>query len=82
MKVDEKTRKLIAIGASVAVNCQPCMEHHMKEVEQLGISREEIRVAVQVGRNVRQGSGTRFDEYMSSIDLPSVTSQPAKPCCC
>ncbi len=30
--MDEQTKELVAIGASVAANCYPCMKHHLAKV--------------------------------------------------
>ncbi|MCZ7361250.1 MAG: carboxymuconolactone decarboxylase family protein [Candidatus Methanoperedens sp.] len=30
MTFDTKTKELIAIGSSIAANCQPCLEYHLK----------------------------------------------------
>ena len=31
--LDDKIQELIALGASYAVNCKPCMEYHRKKAE-------------------------------------------------
>ncbi|MEK7449520.1 MAG: carboxymuconolactone decarboxylase family protein [Planctomycetota bacterium] len=31
MKIDNRVRKLIAIGASVTANCQPCLNYHVDD---------------------------------------------------
>ena len=45
--MDERMKELVAIGASAAVNCHPCMEKHLAICDSLGISREEIAAAVE-----------------------------------
>jgi AhpD family alkylhydroperoxidase len=35
--MDEKTRELIDIAASVAGHCRPCFLYHFKQAEKLGV---------------------------------------------
>ncbi len=35
--MDDQTKELLAIGASVAANCYPCMKHHLAKCEDLGV---------------------------------------------
>ena len=34
--MDEKTKELVAIGASVGTHCQPCLTWHVGEVPRIG----------------------------------------------
>ncbi len=54
--MDEQTKELVAMGASAAANCHPCMEYHLAKCDKLNIPREEVRVAVKVGLMVNQGA--------------------------
>lgn len=53
MKLDEKTKELIAIGASVTAHCQPCLEYHSKKALEFGSDAEEIAEAIEKGNRVR-----------------------------
>ncbi|MCE5296861.1 MAG: carboxymuconolactone decarboxylase family protein, partial [Euryarchaeota archaeon] len=35
--MDERTKELVAIAASVAGHCQPCFRHHLGKAKELGI---------------------------------------------
>ena len=35
--MEEKTKELIAIGASVGAHCQPCLSYHVNKAKELGI---------------------------------------------
>ena len=37
MSFDNKIKELIAIGVSVGVNCQPCLQYHVTTAKELGI---------------------------------------------
>jgi AhpD family alkylhydroperoxidase len=54
--MDERTKELIAMGASVAANCHPCMDHHLAEYDELKISRQDVREAIKVGFMVNHGA--------------------------
>jgi AhpD family alkylhydroperoxidase len=56
MMVNIKTKELIAIGASVSANCQPCVKFHLEKAKKLKIAPEDIQVAFQVGAMVRGGA--------------------------
>jgi AhpD family alkylhydroperoxidase len=53
MKMDEKTKELIAVGASITAHCQPCLEYHSKKSLEFGSDAEEIAEAIEMGNRVR-----------------------------
>lgn len=70
--MDEKTKELIAIGASIAGHCQPCLKNHIEQAVKLGVSLEEINTAIAVGKTVEKGALKAMDnfakEQMASFD--------------
>lgn len=54
--MDERIKELVAMGASAAANCHPCMDHHLAKCDELGIDRAEVIVAVKVGLAVNRGA--------------------------
>ena len=54
--MDERIKELVAMGASAAANCHPCMDHHLAKCDELGIDREEVIAAVKVGLMVNRGA--------------------------
>lgn len=54
--MDKRTRELIAVGASIAAHCQPCLAYHVGKAKDLGIHRRLIREAISVGQMVEKGS--------------------------
>jgi len=65
--MDEKTKKLIAVGASMGAGCHPCLEYHVGKALESGIDREEIREAAEVGKAVRAGAGASMDKLASGL---------------
>ena len=45
--------ELVAIGAAVASNCEPCFKFHYDKARKLGVSREDMLRAVTTAQNVK-----------------------------
>jgi AhpD family alkylhydroperoxidase len=45
--------ELVAIGAAIAANCEPCLRHHTRLARSLGISAADIDQAVAVATAVK-----------------------------
>ena len=54
--MDEVAKELVAMGASAAANCHPCLDYHLAKCDELGISRQEVVEAVKVGLMVNHGA--------------------------
>ncbi|NPU84646.1 MAG: carboxymuconolactone decarboxylase family protein [Syntrophaceae bacterium] len=86
--MNERIKKLIAVGASVGANCHPCLEFHVVKALEMGIDREEIEAAVEVGKVVRRGAAGSMDKLALNLvrDRPSAASCSAGACsgsgCC
>lgn len=75
MELDNRIKELIAVGASVTANCQPCLEYHVSMALEHGAEGPEITEAVEVGRMVRKGAAAKFDKHARS--LIEITPSPA-----
>ncbi len=51
-------KELIAIGISVVINCESCMEWHISQALQKGISSAQILEAIEVGIEMGGGPAT------------------------
>jgi AhpD family alkylhydroperoxidase len=67
MTLDERTRELIAVGASIAANCGPCLEFHARKSQEAGASGAEIADAADVGRMVRKGAASKLDALSARL---------------
>jgi AhpD family alkylhydroperoxidase len=67
MKLDERTRKLIAVGASVACNCHPCLEYHLGQARSMGIEMALIEGAIDAGKAVKAGAASSMDRLASQL---------------
>lgn len=79
--MDKKMKELIAIGASVAAHCQPCLDWHLNQARGLGATEDEIETATKVGFMVEDGAGKAMREYaLKSKSEPSKSG--SKDCTC
>ncbi len=76
VKIDDKTKELIAIGVSVAINCQPCLEYHHAQAKEAGACDDGIADAVAVAKMVRKGATSKTDRFVATV-LQSKSSDVA-----
>ena len=73
--MDEQTRELIAIGASIGAHCQPCLTYHVTKAKEKGIDEIEIREAIVVGQMVEKGAMSAMRQFAVEIfDAPAATA--------
>ena len=82
MKLDEHYMRLIAIGASVACNCQPCLEINLIRAKECGVDEPEIAQAIWVGRMIRRGATLKMDEFIPSLVQTAPTTATNADCGC
>jgi AhpD family alkylhydroperoxidase len=80
MQLDRRTRRLIAIGASLSANCQPCLQINAAKALGEGIPSQEIAEAIEIGKMVRQGAASKMDNYILNMSTP--VSSPASEADC
>ena len=70
-RLPKKTKELIALGISVVINCESCMQWHIEQAVAAGASEGEVLEAVKVGIEMGGGPATvsaRFAlEVMESV---------------
>lgn len=67
--MDNRLKELIAIGASITANCQPCLEDHVKKAKENGAGKEEIVEAIETGILVRRGAASKMDKLVSALEI-------------
>ena len=80
--LDEITKELIAIGASVTASCQPCLDYHVSAARQLGIPDDTIQMAVDVGKQVRRGAASAMDKKITETLAKQVEACASTGCGC
>jgi len=73
MKLDDRIIRLIAVGASITANCQPCLETNVAKALENGADDQEISEAIEVGKRVRAGAASKMDQFASDLNaaIPS-----------
>ena len=51
--LDEVTAELVAIGAAVGANCEPCFKYHYSQARKAGVSTDVIAAAVRLAQTVK-----------------------------
>lgn len=78
--MDEKTKELIAIGASVGAHCQPCLTWHVEKAREMGIDDETIREAIATGHMVEKGAMSAMRKFSDSVLAPKAAVNEHEPC--
>jgi AhpD family alkylhydroperoxidase len=78
----EAVRELVAIGAAIASNCEMCFKYHYAQARKLGVSKDDLRLAVDVAQMVKDSPAASIqklaDKYLG--DAPAQSAQ-AGSCC-
>ena len=73
--MDIKTKTLIAAGASVTANCQPCLQYHVAKARESGADEEEIAVAIALAKAVRKGAAAKMDDFAAGISSTTASAE-------
>jgi len=72
-ELKRKEKELIAVGISVVINCESCMQWHIEQAANEGATKGEIIEAIEVGIEMGGGPATahaRFAlEVLESLEL-------------
>jgi AhpD family alkylhydroperoxidase len=50
---NEQVAELVAIGAAIGSNCEPCFKYHYDQARKLGVSDLDMRYAVDLAQKVK-----------------------------
>lgn len=67
MKLDNRIKELIAVGASITANCQPCLQYHSSEAQKSGADEQEVMEAIEMGKMVRRGAASKMEKFAASL---------------
>lgn len=74
MKLDLRIQELIAVGAAVTANCQPCLQYHSAKALEAGAGADEVADAIEVGKAVRKGASAKFDKFAAGLAGPACAA--------
>lgn len=63
----KKAKELIAIGISVVIDCESCMECHITQAAHAGASRQEVLEAVEVAMEMAGGPATASARFALEV---------------
>jgi AhpD family alkylhydroperoxidase len=63
----KRDKELIAIGISIATNCESCMEWHIKQALDDGASQGAILEAIEVGIEMSRGPGSVAARFAMNV---------------
>ena len=66
-KLDGMQKELIAVGISVVINCESCMEWHIKQAIDCGANEAEIIEAIEVGIEMGGGPATVSARFAMNV---------------
>jgi len=88
----EQVAELVAIGAAIASNCEPCLKFHYDQARKLGVADADMRRAVDLAQKVKEtparavlGLASRYLDKKASLAAISVvaaSSAQAQGSCC
>jgi len=78
--------ELVAIGAAIAANCEPCLKYHYAKAKTLGVSKDDMAKAVATAKGVKEApaeSVLKLASKILGIDCATVkTHLPTPGTCC
>ena len=83
---NQAVAELVAIGAAVAANCEPCLRYHVGRARKLGASRKDIALAVAMAEAVKAAPARAVHELAEKLSGPissaaEAGSPPEGTCC-
>ncbi|MCL2020900.1 MAG: carboxymuconolactone decarboxylase family protein [Betaproteobacteria bacterium] len=65
--LSRKHKELVAVGISVVINCESCMEWHITQAAQAGATEKEILEAIEVGIEMGGGPATAYARFALEV---------------
>ncbi len=62
-----KAKELIAVGISVVINCESCMQWHVEQAVQAGATELELLEAIEVGMEMGGGPATASARFALEV---------------
>lgn len=78
----ESVAELVAIGAAIAANCEPCFKYHHQQAKKLGVSREDMMRAVKTAQRVKDAPAKAMLQLAQKyLEGDQATLPVVKSCC-
>jgi AhpD family alkylhydroperoxidase len=66
-ELPKKSKELIAIGISVVINCESCMQWHIEQAALAGAGEREVLEAIEVGMEMGGGPATAYARFALAV---------------
>ncbi|MCK9459394.1 MAG: carboxymuconolactone decarboxylase family protein [Proteobacteria bacterium] len=76
----DAVRELVAIGASIGSNCEMCFKYHYGAARKLGVSKEDMRLAVEMAEAVKASPAKSISELAEKY-LREQPTNITQSCC-
>jgi hypothetical protein len=73
--VDYKVTMLIAAGAAMAANCEPCLNKVVPDLIEAGVAEADIRKAVEIGQFVKEKPAAIMKEAADALTGTHMSEQ-------
>lgn len=73
--------ELVAVGAAIAANCDPCLRYHVHEAEKLGVSPADLQRAVELAAKIKDAPHRAVLRLAGKLIQPPVVVTEAAGCC-
>jgi AhpD family alkylhydroperoxidase len=74
--------ELVAIGAAIAANCEPCLKFHYREAQKLGVTKSGIARAVEMGAKVKDSPHRAILKLAGKLTGASLAIAEVQEGCC
>ena len=78
----EAVQELVAIGAAIAANCEPCFRAHFDKARKLGVSKEDMASAVATAKKVKEAPARAMIELAERYLSTTFASEETPKACC
>jgi AhpD family alkylhydroperoxidase len=65
--LERKYKEFIAIGISIAINCESCLEWHIRQALESGATHEQVIEAIEVGIEMGGGPATVSSRFALKV---------------
>jgi alkylhydroperoxidase/carboxymuconolactone decarboxylase family protein YurZ len=79
--VDYKVTMLIAAGAAMAANCEPCLNKVVPDLLEAGVAEADIRRAVEIGQFVKDRPAAIMKEAADILTGTHLSDKPGSEGC-
>jgi AhpD family alkylhydroperoxidase len=74
--------EFVAIGAAVAANCDSCFKYHFQQARTLGVTREDMMLAVKTAQRVKEAPSAAMLQLAHRYLEGDPTGLPVVQSCC